>query len=105
MENFLKLRKDRVSWTILMENFVSIVYETTAFNCNSKVSLVSNDFVGPSNEALAVLLLENVYNEYSARAKYELDNKEFEMDSLPERAYVEKRRNGSPGGWTAEGYC
>ena len=87
-----------------MEDFVSIVYGTTAFNCNCKVKLISNDFVSPSDEALAVLLLENSYEHYSKRARNELENKAFDMDSLPERAYVEKRKNRSPGGWTAEGY-
>ena len=67
------------------------------------MQLVS-EFVSPSNEAFAILAIENCYARWLCRAQKERANQEVNHAQLPKLKFVEQRRDGNVGGWRVDGY-
>ena len=95
MSQYQEIRKDKEAWGRFMTSFVSIVHGKTSYARNSQVQLVSG-FIGPSDEAFALLVLECYYNQWTAVAEQAKDP--------PEGRYITRKGNGRGYGWSPDGY-
>lgn len=104
VDALLLLRGNEEAWIILMNKFVSIVYGTSAFARDGREKLVSS-FVKPSDESLALLLIENNYMRWMARVNLERGTAQETQAQIPPPRYVEHQHgDGLRRGWRPEGY-